>query len=170
MSRSTLRPSTRAWSTLAAASAFALAACQSLVAVAPLEEQLAPLDLALSVPIASIEADAEGGDVKAQVAMWLIRSHGLHGARLEPLDAELWRQRALSNRRVQPITQYTPAFNGQPSRVNIINVPMRLVSPSQLERIATCARRLEERGDVAAVCGDNQTAALRQERWQAAQH
>ena len=167
MSPSTPRRSTRVWPILAAA--FSLAGCHTLVAVAPLEDQLTPLDLALSAPIASVEADAEGGDANAQVAMWLIRSHGLNGARMQPMSAELWRQRAQSNHRVQPITQYTAAFNGQPSRVNIINVPMQTIPSAQWSALEACVSLLAgSPGSDGRACGDDEALSRRQFAWRRA--
>lgn len=41
-----------------------------------------------------------------------------------------------------PITQYTAAFNGQPSRVNIINVPVQSISAAQWQAVDKCVALL----------------------------
>jgi len=138
MKRPKPRRSTKAWAAVALAAATSLSACQSLVATVPLSEQLAPLDLALSEPPDAIETRAIGGDGEAQLAMSIVSMYGLHGRTPDILAAGRWRDQAQANRRFMPITQYTAAFNGSPSRVNIINVPVQTISPAQWAAVERC--------------------------------
>lgn len=143
MKRPSLQPSTsgKAFAILAAAG-ICLAACQTLVTSAPLAELLAPLDVAMSEQPGTIEARAQNGDGQAQLAMAIIEEHGLQGRTPDRTSAVQWRQRAQENRRFMPITQYTAAFNSQPSRVNIINVPVQSISAAQWQAVDKCVALL----------------------------
>lgn len=109
---------------------------------APLAELLAPLDMAMSEQPEALETRARNGDGQAQLAMAIIEEHGLQGRTPDRASAVQWRQRAQESRRVMPITQYTAAFNGQPSRVNIINVPVQSISAAQWQAVDKCVALL----------------------------
>jgi len=146
--------------------AAGLAACQSLVTAVPLSEQLAPLDMALSGAPDAVEARANSGDGQAQLAMSIVSMYGLHGRAPDILAAGRWRDQALANRRSMPITQYTAAFNGSPSRVNIINVPVQTISAAQWQAVNRCVIWLS--GDPAvtsAACGGPAEAERRKVAW-----
>ena len=166
MSRSTPHPSTRTWPALASALAFGLAACQTLIQPMSLSEQLAPLDVALLQSPGVIEAKAREGDGEAQAAMSIIHAYGLQGLKPDSVAADVWRRRAVSNQRFMPITQYTAAFNGQPSRVNIINVPVQTLSPSQWLAIDACLAELSDRDDWREfACGEEKERLQRHAAW-----
>ena len=167
MKRLTSRRSTRPWAGAAVALATAgLAACQSLVTTVPLSDQLAPLDLALLEAPEAIEARANSGDGQAQLAMAIITFYGLAGRRRDAAAADRWRGQARSNRRFMPITQYTAAFNGSPSRVNIINVPVQAISPAQWQAVERCIALIAG-GDTSDqnACGDANEFQHRRAAW-----
>jgi hypothetical protein len=160
------RRSTRAWATVWLTAATALAACQSLVTAVPLSEQLAPLDMALSEDPDAVEARANSGDGQAQLAMSIVSMYGLHGRTPDIVAAGRWRDQALANRRVMPITQYTAAFNGSPSRVNIINVPVQTISAAQWQTVNRCVAVLAGEGvSDQSACGDAEENRRRQTAW-----
>lgn len=154
-----------------AAAGICLAACQTLVTSAPLAELLAPLDVAMSEQPGTIEARAQNGDGQAQLAMAIIDEHGLQGRSPDRASAAQWRLRALENRRFMPITQYTAAFNGQPSRVNIINVPVQSISIAQWQAVDKCVALLSGvLTEASEACGDAERTLQRRAVWrQAAQ-
>lgn len=170
MRRQTSRRSTRlgAGAGLVLATA-GLAGCQSLVTPVPLSQQLAPLDLALSEAPQVLEAQAHGGDGQAQLAMAIVSAYGLGGRTPNAAAASRWREQARSNRRFIPITQYTAAFNGSPSRVNIINVPVQTISPAQWQAVQRCVALLA--GQAASdqnACGDAEETRKRRAAWRRA--
>lgn len=131
-----------------------------------LSEQLAPLDVALLQTPSVIEAKAREGDGQAQAAMSIIHAYGLQGLKPDSIAADAWRRRAVSNQRFMPITQYTAAFNGQPSRVNIINVPVQTLSPSQWHAIDACLAELSDRDDWREfACGEEKERLQRRAAW-----
>ena len=149
-----------------AVAAAALAACQSLVTTVPLSQQLAPLDLALSEAPDALEAQAHSGDGQAQLAMVIVSTYGLAGRRPDAAAASRWRQQARSNRRYMPITQYTAAFNGSPSRVNIINIPVQAISDAQWQAVGRCVAVLAGDGvNGQSACGDAEETRRRQTAW-----
>lgn len=155
---------------LAAAAVVALAAtaCAALVEPLRVDDSLTPLDLALSEPPSAIQHRAETGDGFAAAAWSIVLEHGLNGVAVDPASAQRWRQRALAIRRVMPITQYTAAFRGQPSRVNVINVPVAVVSPRQFEMIDLCIVALRTETPVAPGCAFD-GPDMRLARWRQAQ-
>ena len=158
--------STRVCAAVGLAAATGLVACQSLVTTVPLSEQLAPLDMALSEVPDAVEARANSGDGQAQLAMSIVSMYGLHGRTPDILAAGRWRDQALANRRFMPITQYTAAFNGSPSRVNIINVPFQTISAAQWQAVDRCSVLLSGVGvGEAAACGDADETRKRQADW-----
>lgn len=166
MKRPKPRRSTKAWAAVCLTAATGLSACQSLVTTVPLSEQLAPLDIAFSGAPDVLEGRAAGGDGQAQMAMAIVSAYGLHGRAPDILAAGRWREQAQANRRFMPITQYTTAFNGSPSRVNIINVPVQTISPAQWQAIDRCLALLS--GEVVggeAACGDAEETRRRQADW-----
>lgn len=145
--------------------AIGLGACQTLVTTPSLSERLAPLDRALTSKPAEIEAAAASGDGEAQFGLSLVWAHGLHGYPLDMNKAAEWRAKALSNRRFMQITQYTAAFNGQPSRVNIINVPIYDLTPAEAMAADACIAWLSGRTLGASACGEGTETARRRSLW-----
>lgn len=166
MKRPKPQRSTRACVVVCLAAAAGLSACQSLVTTVPLSEQLAPLDMALSEAPDALEGRATSGDGQAQMAMAIVSAYGLHGRAPDILAAGRWREQAQANRRFMPITQYTAAFNGSPSRVNIINVPVQTISAAQWQAVDRCVAVLA--GDAPSdqnACGDAGETRHRQAAW-----
>jgi hypothetical protein len=168
MKRPNLRPSTKAFAIALAAVGASLTACQGLVASAPLTERLAPLDLALRETPQALEPKATRGDGEAQLALVVVETSGLYGRRPDPVAANHWLALAQANRRFMPITQYTAAFNGQPSRVNIVNVPVQAVTPGQVEAIKACASLLTGLAAPSDSCGSEEELAARRTAWRRA--
>lgn len=164
------RPSsTRLWAAVCLTAATGLAACQSLVTAVPLWEQLAPLDMALSEAPDALEARANSGDGQAQLAMSIVSMYGLHGRTPDIVSAGRWRDQALANRRFMPIAQYTAAFNGSPSRVNIINVPVQTISAAQWQAVNRCSALLSGLVvDDLTACGGADETRRRQADWRLA--
>lgn len=132
----------------------------------PLSEQLAPLDMALSEAPDAVETRANSRDGQAQLAMSIVTTYGLHGRTPDIIASGRWRDQALANLRFMPITQYTAAFNGSPSRVNIINVPVQTISAAQWQAVNCCVIWLS--GDPAVTsgaCGDAAEAERRKAVW-----
>lgn len=122
--------------------------------------------MALSEAPDAIEARANSGDGHSQLAMSIISMYGLHGRTPDILAAGRWRDKALANRRFMPITQYTAAFNGSPSRVNIINVPVQTISAAQWQAVDRCVAVLA--GDTfsdQSACGNVEETRHRQAAW-----
>lgn len=164
------RRSTRRLQILAgAALAAGLGACHTLAASTPLVELLAPLDQALVEAPEGLERRATAGDAKAQLSLSLVLAYGLNGQAQDRAAADDWRRRAIASRRFIPITQYTAAFNGQTSRVNVINVPTYDVSPAQVAATDACAAWLSGRPSPLGACGDADEPAHRMALWQTAQ-
>jgi len=145
--------------------AVGLGACQTLVTTPSLSERLAPLDRTLSSKPVELEAAAASGDGEAQFGLSLVWWHGLHGYPTNQSKAAEWRAKALANRRFMPITQYTAAFNGQPSRVNIINVPTYDVSLAEATAVDACIAWLSGVTTADDACGGGQNAARRRTLW-----
>lgn len=129
----------------------------------------APLDLALAADPRALRDRAESADPEAQLAMSIIAAHGLHGRAPDLLEATVWRGQALTSRRSVPITQYTPAFNGQSSRVNLIYVPVNIIQPGQVTAIDRCLAALRGEDSVGSACGQTaDEAEARRRAWAAA--
>ncbi len=148
--------------------AVGLGACQTLVTTPSLSERLAPLDRALASKPAELEAAATAGDGEAEFGLSLVWENGLHGYPVDINKADEWRARALANRRFVPITQYMAAFNGQPSRVNIINVPTYDLTPAEAMMADACIAWLTGRTAAAEACGEEPDAVRRRDLWNAA--
>ncbi|MNY26433.1 hypothetical protein D3C86_1602830 [compost metagenome] len=67
-----------------------------------------------------------------------------------------------------PIIQYTAAFNGQPLRVNIINVPTYDLTLAEATAADVCIAWLIGRLSSAEACGEEADAVRRQSLWAAA--
>lgn len=149
--------------------AFLASSCATLVSPGP--DLLVPLDQALAGDLSQLTSAAEGGDPQAQLAMSIVAAHGLRGRPADPRQAATWRSQALAQRRVTPITQYTAAFNGQPSRVNIIHVPVSAIPLGQIAVIDRCLASLKTRAAASmGVCGDTpESEAARRMAWASAQ-
>ena len=159
------RFSTRTFPRAATLGGFlALSACATVSQ--PAAETLAPLDLALLSEASVLRSQADAGDPQAQLAMSIVTTHGLHGERAAPQAGAEWLSRAMASRGVMPITQYTAAFNGQPSRVNIIHVPISNISPGQVQAIDRCVAALVAASDRGHACGETrESRAARQIAW-----
>jgi len=156
------RPLTMATTALAAA--LGVAGCAALVVPVPIEELIAPVRSAASTDPVELERMALAGEPHAQLALSIVLAHGLSGRATDTIGAEHWRRRALSAATTVPITQYTAAFNGQPSRVNIINVRQAAIMPAQLAAIDRCVALLAGQGEDPRACGSGVDAdALRQD-------
>lgn len=142
-----------------------LGGCQSLVTTPSISERLAPLDRALTSKPAELKAAATSGDAEAQFGLSLAWGHGLHGFSVDQSKAAEWRAKALANRRFMPVTQYTAAFNGQPSRVNIINVPTYDVTLAEATAVDACIAWLSGRTLAASACGEGTETARRRNLW-----
>lgn len=137
-----------------------------------------PLETALLSEPGALLVSASNGEAQAQYAFSIVLEQGLHGRAANPVEATIWRQRALSQRGVTPITQYVPAVNGQSSRVHIINLPRYEVTRSQQALIRRCMAALAARymklDRVAAAsnstpCGDASVFRRLEPLWAAAQ-
>lgn len=129
-----------------------LAGCATTVQ--PTDDALAPLDLALTGELPVIAQKAKQGDAHAQFALSIITAYGLRGHPVNPSTSAVWLSRAMDQRRVMPVTQYTAAFNGQPSRVNIIHVPVAVLAPAQVAVVEACVAALSRADPALASCGD----------------
>ena len=142
--------------TAAVAAAMALSGCATLVE-GQREAMLETVRMAAVGDPADLLADARAGDARAQHAYAVVVQYGLHGVPADPLEAEAWRARAMAQRGTTPISQYTPAFNGQPSRVNLIYVPRYDMTVHEISVVAACAAALDA-GSPGPACGDAETA------------
>lgn len=134
----------------------------------PTDAVLEPLDLALSGSVAEIGARAETGEAEAQLALSIIFLNGLHGEPVQPQAGQVWRTRAAGQTRVMPITQYTAAFNGQPSRVNIINARVPVVDAGRLTALDQCVDALKGSMPLGP-CGETGwQQSVRETAWRAA--
>lgn len=116
--------------------AITLGGCASLAAAG---DPYAPLKLAFGEPVDALRARADGGeDAQAAWAMHFLTLHGLRGVRRDAAEAERFRRASLP--RQITITQYTAAFNGAPSRVNLI--PVTVGGVRNGERLSACGQAL----------------------------
>lgn len=168
MKRLTRLSTNRLISTAGFALVVGLGACQSLVTTQSLAERLAPLDRALTSRPGELEAAANSGDAEAQFGLSLVLGYGLYGYPMDINKAGEWRARALANRRFIPVTQYTAAFNGQPSRINIINVPTYDLTQAEAIAADACIAWLTGRTLVTEACGEGPETARRRSLWAAA--
>lgn len=166
MNRLSLSLTRAASFTVALVAAAGLSGCASLVNPVPLSELLEPLDMALQQPPADLASRARAGDGKAQLAMSIVAGHGLNGSARDARMATDWLAQAVANRRTVPITQYTAAFDGQSSRVNLIYVPVAAVPAAQFEAVERCVGELARDIQPAPACGDDvATQTSRREAW-----
>lgn len=155
---------------LTAVLAVGLSGCAALVTPGNPVDLAEPVRLATTVEPDQLRARAEQGDAQAQQALSLVLTYRLNGSAFDPSAAAVWRTLSLRPRGTMPITQYTAAFNGQPSRVNLIHVPRYDVTMQHDHFIARCAEGLHT-GTLGNVCGDQATTEALREMWvQAAQH
>lgn len=102
---------------------------------------MAPLNAALARTPESLRSDAQAGSAQAQFALALAYRYGLNTPP-DPVESATWRDRAFASRGYTQVTSYTAAFNGQPSRVNLINVPRYELTPAMAEPAEACAAAL----------------------------
>ena len=117
------------------------------------------VSLTLEAPAADLAHRAGEGDARAQYALGSIYAHGLNGAPALPVLAEALRVQALGARGVTPITQYTPAFNGAPSHVNLIYVPRHDLDQARAAAVDLCLAALAEGREAPPVCRDESISA-----------
>lgn len=127
------------------------------------DEFLAPLEMALTGTPDQLAGQAATGDPTAQIAYALVLEHGFHGVTPSWADAARLRDLAMAPRGTTPITQYTAAFDGRPSRVNLIYVPAGGISPAQLGVIRSCVSDLQLAGG--AGCGQGDRAQAIRAHW-----
>lgn len=145
-----------------------LTGCAALVTPGDPADLAEPVRLAATADPAELRASAEQEDARAQQALALVLAYNLNGGGFDPTASTTWRVRSMIARGTTPITQYTAAFNGQPSRVNLINVPRYDITAQHDQFIARCAAGLEA-GDPAPVCGDTPTTEALRDLWKRAQ-
>ncbi|HEV2082509.1 MAG TPA: hypothetical protein VGR32_08635 [Brevundimonas sp.] len=150
----------------AVGAALAVSGCAPL-RDAQTEAALETLRVATGDDVGGLRARAEAGDARAQHAWAVVLQYGLHGVAADPAGADLWRARAMAQRGTMPISQYTPAFNGQPSRVNLIYVPRYDMNLHDIRIVSACAAALDS-GSPGAACGDAGTAVELALAWAAA--
>lgn len=144
--------------------AIGLAGCAGLVTPADPADLAEPVYLATTTAPAQLRALADHDDARAQQALSLVLAYDLNGGGLDPAASADWRMRSMRARGNTPVTQYTAAFNGQPSRVNIIYVPRYDITAQHDQFIARCAEGLAA-GDPLPVCGDAATTASLRPLW-----
>ena len=143
---------------------LSLGGCASVVSPTDTLGALGPVEAALTKDRHSLEVAAQGGDAQAQMALSIVLAYGLGGSPSFS-EAQTWRARAVQPRGTQPITQYTAAFNGAPSRINIINIPRYDISSAQIVLIDRCTGWLSGRAVNPAACGTLEASAALKERW-----
>lgn len=155
---------------LAACAALLAASCASTMPLNASDPVVAGIvNQALVTPFPDLTAALWSTDAQSQYALGSAYEHGLNGAPEFPLLAEHFHARALAPRGVTPITQYTPAFNGAPSRVNIVYIPRHDLDQARAAAVDMCFNALVEGRETPPVCRNegvsaDQLAAL----WRAA--
>jgi len=147
---------------------FALSGCASMPS-AEKGVDFSLLRLALTSDPATLQAQADQGDGRAQFALGLIYRYGLHHIEANQQQAALLGSEALKRRGNTAITQYIPGINGKPGRTAIINMPKYDVSAAEAGQNQVCADALDH-GQVEAdsVCGNAQTMQALTELWRQA--
>jgi hypothetical protein len=121
-----------------AAVAAALSAC--VTAVDPLVAN-APLKLAFSEPVPSLETRAASGDRQAQYALSFLKMHGLRGVAKDPVAVETLRATAgAPHSRTMPI--YQPGINGNPGTLINVQITDPGVSDAEAGRMDLCGLTL----------------------------
>lgn len=123
------------------------------------EQTLKAIELALGDQ-ATLRAAADEGDALAELGLAIVLQNGLHGVEIDREAAAGWRMRAVTSRGSMPITQYTAAFKGQPSRVNVVYVPRYDVHPVQLRAVDACVAVLNGESMERACGSEAQTASM----------
>lgn len=136
--------------------------------IARLYEPLASVD----EPLATLRADAEAGQSRAQYSLSLVLRYGLYGQVIDTATAGRWRRLAVAPRGSMPITTYLAGINGRPGRVLSILVPQYDLSPIEGVRLDRCAAALNVAGATAqvrpTVCGDVDTLNRLNATWRKA--
>jgi len=145
-----------------------LTGCSALVTPGNPADLAEPVRLATMVDPAELRVRAEQEDARAQQALALVLAYNLNGGGFDPDASTTWRVRSMRARGTTPVTQYTAAFDGQPSRVNMIYVPRQDITAQHDQFIARCAAGLEA-GEPGAVCGDVATTEALRDLWTKAQ-
>lgn len=148
--------------------AIGLSGCAAFVTPGNPADLAEPVRLATTANPGELRVRAEQNDARAQQALALVLAYDLNGGGFDPTASTAWRVRSMGARGTRPITQYTAAFNGQPSRVNLIYIPRQDITAQHDQFIARCAAGLEA-GDPAPVCGDASTTEALRDLWARAQ-
>lgn len=123
----------RRFGVVAAVSAL-LAGC--VTAVDPIAAN-APLKLAFTEPVPSLEAKAAEGDRQAQYALSFLKKVGLRGVASDPVGAESLRASAGAPRsRTMPV--YQPGVNGNPGTILNVQIADPGVSDADARRLDLC--------------------------------
>lgn len=145
--------------------AAGLAGCAALVTPVRPADLTTPVRLATTTEPELLRARAEQNEAPAQRALSLVLAYGLNGGRVDAAESAAWRTRSLQARASIPITQYTAAFNGQPSRVNMIYVPRYGVTAQSDQLVARCAAGLDSGDQRDDVCGNAATTSELRDLW-----
>jgi hypothetical protein len=141
------------WTKTAAAIALGATVSACTTVVDPVARN-APLKLAMTEPVESLQARSEAGDRHAQYALSFLMRTGLRGVERDPLQAEALRARA-----GQAITRsnaiYVPGVNGNPGHVMMVPTTDPGVSDAEAARMDACAAALLLRQPAmgGAMCG-----------------
>lgn len=118
--------------------AAALSACATTVD--PLVAN-APLKLAFTEPVPSLETRAATGDRQAQYALSFLKKHGLRGVAKDPVAVETLRATAgAPHTRTMPI--YQPGINGNPGTLINVQITDPGVSDADAARMDLCGLTL----------------------------
>lgn len=126
---------------------FCLASCVTTGESLP-GSRLAALEIMLSGDPAEIEARAQTGSARDQLALSKLHRLGLRGAQRDETLAAAWEAKARAQRGVTPITTYTAGLEGKPGQVGLIHAPRYDVTAFEAVAVEICLRALQ-RGDAA---------------------
>ncbi len=101
-----------------------------------------PIDMALTHPTETLEAEARAGQSRAQYALSLVSRYGLRGEAPDRPTADAWRRKALAPRGSTPVTTYLAGVGGRQGRVFSVNLPTYDLSFADDSILANCAGRL----------------------------
>jgi hypothetical protein len=101
----------------------------------------APLKLAFTEPVSSLEARSAAGDRQAQYALSFLKKHGLRGLAEDALGVETLRASAgAPTQRTMPI--YQPGINGNPGTLINVQITDPGISDVQAARLDMCGAAL----------------------------
>ena len=145
---------------LAVSAALLAGACASTIPLHTPDPVVAGIvSLAMTTPVRDLAIPLDAADAREQYALGSAYDHGLNGLPVFPVMAEYLHARALAARGVMPITQYTPAFNGAPSRVNIVYIPRHDLDQARAAAVDMCFATLAEGRETPPVCREDGVSA-----------